>query len=86
MHNSYLAIGRVCYWQDGGWHGCNIIVKLSIRFVYFKTYQNGKITDPTKTTRYSKKRFLATHEVFPNACTYGSYHINIGNIVPCPNN
>lgn len=78
MENYNLEIGKVCYWQDGGWHGCHIIVKISERFVYCKTYENKKATG--KISRYSKKRFLERHNVFSHTCEYGSYHDNIGEV------
>ena len=33
-----LEVGLVYYWQQGGWHGADIITRISKRFVWIKGY------------------------------------------------
>ena len=73
-----LKIGLVCYWQDGGWHGCHIITRWNKKFVYTKNYPSKK---NEKEHRFALSKFLDDHECFNHLCEYGSYHKNIGKVV-----
>lgn len=77
MLNDDLHVGLVCYWQISGWHGCHVIIRMSLLFVYYKEYCDGKIEN--KIYRRSKKKFLVEHQIYD--CEYGSYHKNIGKII-----
>jgi hypothetical protein len=65
LHESQLAIGLVCCWQNGGWHGCDVITKFNKRFIYSKTCDDGKIATFCKEERrHSRSEFMNTHSVF----------------------
>ena len=85
MMKNELQNDLVCYWQNGGWHGCNKIVKFNKKFVYYEDYPSDvsiEFTNETsKVRRRSVKDFLNIHDVQLSACGYAEYHKNIGKIV-----
>jgi hypothetical protein len=79
MHKSYLTVGRICYWQIRGWHGCHVVIKISIRFVYYKAYNPDDRSIGKELYRSSIKSFLAGHCEFSHCCEYSNS--DIGTII-----
>jgi len=79
MNKNELAVNLVCFWQTGGWHGCNKIIRYNKHFVYYKTYP---IEDDLM-HRKSLSKFLEQHELYDLG--RGSYihnHKDVRKIVP----
>jgi len=79
-----LEVGLVYYWQQGGWHGADIITRISKRFVWIKGYP---INPNEKEVRKSKKDMLSNKYVYYQFTTFGRgdyvhYYENIGTIQP----
>ena len=80
IYKTDLKIGRVFYWQDGGWHGCHVVTRWNKRYVYYRQYPMKKYND-YKEYRKPLSEFLEIHEKYPHKCSYGSYHNNIGDVL-----
>jgi hypothetical protein len=82
MYEIDLKEGLVCYWQDGGWHGCHQIIKWNERFVYYIDFHdNEKKKEIKQLYKTGLKKFLESHSIYKHTCEYGNFHKNIGNII-----
>jgi hypothetical protein len=93
MHSYDLKENLICYWQDGGWHGCHKIIRFNKRYVYYVEYSDYKINNKQQDEvpqlyHQALNKFLKDHEINSNLCEYSGYHRNkfgkcsIGQIIP----
>ena len=61
-----MEIGKIYYWQDGGWHGLSQIVRFTDRFIYYTDYP--KTID--KPSRKTIKNFNKSHSCYSYNCEY----------------
>ena len=80
--DNFFKIDKVYFYQDGGWHGTHIVVKLSERFVWWAHYPFSKGYRIMKSTR---KDFQAQHQcvniVYNRDNWHGDEHKFIGKII-----
>ena len=89
MNKSDLKENLVCYWQDGGWHGCDRVITFNQRFVYYVVYDSlNKKPIEKKIYRKALSTFLNSHNIFSSNCEYAGFHLDkknqhvIGRIIP----
>ena len=64
LHISSLEVGRVYYWNSGGWHGKVKVTKISKNRVYYVDIENKC---SVKETSCAKSKFIAHHSISENS-------------------
>jgi len=78
MEKHDLQNNLVCYWQNGGWHGCNKIIRFNKKFVH---YIEHAVQKDSKAHFISVKNFLYIHDIQISQCGYPEYHNDIGKVI-----